>query len=332
MYLKCKRRKQTSLNLPKRACSGQRVPQCRHRQELVVSKVQFRCRLRQTAADNHYGSQSEVCFIKDSSGTAQLTTISGSAGSSNSFLSWATFLWVWLFFLSRRQCTSIASLGNAALWRPKFNMKVFLLRSLGMINSLWWDLCLRLLSQQMLGKNLCMPLTTQPPWKSWDTAVNSFLEFVKRLQAILLPSATSWLHGVKTIDITRETQPTKALALQTSAIGRCLMQTASSGCKVHLHESRWTCVSNSPIHWGNGNEIGLMSDPWMTMTKAFWVSDWGGAKQELAVTAAHFCIQLGVRKPCNTHSPRGVQQEHAALRVSRDACCLCHIAVSLMSM
>lgn len=38
----------------------------------------------------------------------------------------------------------------------------------------------------------------------------------------------------------------------------------------------------------------------MTTTKAFWVCDWGRTKQELAVTAACFCIQLSVRKPCST--------------------------------
>lgn len=57
IYFKCRKRKQTNLNLPKRACSGQTVSQCRYKQELVVSEVQLSCRLRQTAADNHYGSQ-----------------------------------------------------------------------------------------------------------------------------------------------------------------------------------------------------------------------------------------------------------------------------------
>lgn len=60
-----------------------------------------------------------------------------------------------------------------------------------------------------------------------------------------------------------------------------------------------------------GTKTKLMPDPWMTVTKVFWVSDWaGGGRQELAVIAFHFCIQRGVSKLCSSYSQSVVQQEH----------------------
>lgn len=178
IYLKCRQGKETNLNLPESVCSEQTVPQGRDKQELDVSKVQLGCRLRQTAADNHYRSQpGSVLWSRISQAQlnwlqSQVQLAPGTPWDHEQLSSELGY-----FVLAD---VSAHALGNPAVWRPKFKVKMFSLRSLGMMNSLQWDLYLRPLSQQMLGKNLCMPLTPQPPsCESWDTAVNSFLEFIE---------------------------------------------------------------------------------------------------------------------------------------------------------